>query len=213
MMPTDRNPPTADIQVTAAEIADLAAVSRAAVSNWRRRYDDFPEPVAVAPGGGDLFRLDEVERWLRGRGRLTGPMDREKSLWQAVEAKQQMVVARLEKFLRARHERRDIVRMVVARRLHLHPNWRREGGRHLLHALHRGFETGHRIMREQGNEQDFIHSLALQIAHRLRNGGILVAHRQINWNRDPPLELRLHIAAGDHERGADNGPYLPISRG
>jgi len=85
MMPTDRNPPTADIQVTAAEIADLAAVSRAAVSNWRRRYDDFPEPAAVAPGGGDLFRLDEVERWLRDRGRLTGPVDREKSLWQAVE--------------------------------------------------------------------------------------------------------------------------------
>ena len=85
MMPTDRHLPNDDIQVTAAEIADLAAVSRAAVSNWRRRYDDFPEPVAVAPGGGDLFRLDEVERWLRDRGRLTGPIDRRRSLWQAVE--------------------------------------------------------------------------------------------------------------------------------
>jgi hypothetical protein len=30
--------------VTASEIARLAEVGRAAVSNWRRRFDDFPEP-------------------------------------------------------------------------------------------------------------------------------------------------------------------------
>ena len=35
-------------QMTAAAIARLAGVGRAAVSNWRRRYPDFPKPVAGA---------------------------------------------------------------------------------------------------------------------------------------------------------------------
>jgi SAM-dependent methyltransferase len=55
--------------VTAADIARLAGVGRAAVSNWRKRYDSFPEPVggtAVSP----LFDLGQVERWLAEQGRL-----------------------------------------------------------------------------------------------------------------------------------------------
>lgn len=57
--------------VTAAEIARLANVGRAAVSNWRRRHPDFPEPV-VGPEGTSSFRLDEVERWLHKQGKLAG---------------------------------------------------------------------------------------------------------------------------------------------
>jgi hypothetical protein len=34
-----------DATVSAADIARLAGVGRAAVSNWRRRYPDFPPPV------------------------------------------------------------------------------------------------------------------------------------------------------------------------
>lgn len=34
-------------QMTAAEISRIAGVTRATVSNWRRRHDDFP-----APSGG-----------------------------------------------------------------------------------------------------------------------------------------------------------------
>ena len=34
-----------DATVTAADIARLAGVGRAAVSNWRRRHPDFPRPV------------------------------------------------------------------------------------------------------------------------------------------------------------------------
>lgn len=30
--------------VTAAEISRIAGVTRATVSNWRRRHDDFPAP-------------------------------------------------------------------------------------------------------------------------------------------------------------------------
>ncbi|MEW1721111.1 N-6 DNA methylase [Streptomyces sp. NPDC093109] len=56
-------------EVTAAGIARLAGVGRAAVSNWRRRHTDFPQPV----GGTETspsFALDEVEQWLRGQGKL-----------------------------------------------------------------------------------------------------------------------------------------------
>ncbi|MPY54563.1 N-6 DNA methylase [Streptomyces acidicola] len=56
-------------EVTAAGIARLAGVGRAAVSNWRRRHDDFPRPV----GGTETspsFALAEVERWLRKQGKL-----------------------------------------------------------------------------------------------------------------------------------------------
>lgn len=56
-------------EVTAAGIARLAGVGRAAVSNWRRRHADFPKPV----GGTETspsFALAEVESWLRDQGKL-----------------------------------------------------------------------------------------------------------------------------------------------
>ncbi|MFB7380534.1 N-6 DNA methylase [Kitasatospora purpeofusca] len=56
-------------EVTAVEIARLAGVGRAAVSNWRRRHPDFPRPV----GGTDsspAFALTEVEAWLRSQGKI-----------------------------------------------------------------------------------------------------------------------------------------------
>lgn len=56
-------------RLTAADIARLAEVSRATVSNWRRRYPDFPGPT----GGTETsptFDLIEVEAWLAARGRL-----------------------------------------------------------------------------------------------------------------------------------------------
>ncbi|CNG70419.1 type I restriction-modification system methyltransferase subunit [Mycobacterium tuberculosis] len=71
-----------DATVTAADIARLAAVGRAAVSNWRRRHDDFPQPVggtAVSP----TFSLAEVEDWLRGQGKLTDSPVRER-VWQTL---------------------------------------------------------------------------------------------------------------------------------
>ena len=103
-------------------------------------------------------------------------------LRQAVVAEQQMVVAALEILLRAGHQRRDVVGLIEARRLHLHPHWRRERRGHFLHPLHRGLEAGHRIMREQGNQQDFVHALLRQVAHRLRDGRMLITHRQLDRN-------------------------------
>ncbi|PLW74321.1 SAM-dependent methyltransferase, partial [Streptomyces sp. DJ] len=57
-------------QVTAAEISRIAGVTRATVSNWRRRHDDFPAPS----GGTDsspLYDLEEVRAWLASRGQHT----------------------------------------------------------------------------------------------------------------------------------------------
>ncbi|MFI5686034.1 N-6 DNA methylase [Streptomyces sp. NPDC051636] len=67
-------------EVTAAGIARLAGVGRAAVSNWRRRHADFPKPV----GGTDTspsFALAEVEAWLRKQGKLAEVPLRER-VWQ-----------------------------------------------------------------------------------------------------------------------------------
>ncbi|MEV4516102.1 N-6 DNA methylase [Dactylosporangium sp. NPDC049525] len=55
--------------VTAAEISRLAGVTRATVSNWRRRHADFPAPV----GGTDAspaYDLTAVRTWLAGRDQL-----------------------------------------------------------------------------------------------------------------------------------------------
>lgn len=67
--------------VSAADVARLAGVGRAAVSNWRRRHPDFPEPVSGS--AGSRFRLAEVERWLRSQGKLRAA-DGEDTLWRAV---------------------------------------------------------------------------------------------------------------------------------
>ncbi|MFF7330793.1 N-6 DNA methylase [Streptomyces sp. NPDC008150] len=69
-------------EVTAAGIARLAGVGRAAVSNWRRRHADFPKPV----GGTETspaFALAEVEIWLRRQGKLAEVPLRER-VWQQV---------------------------------------------------------------------------------------------------------------------------------
>ena len=50
-------------QVTAADIARLAGVTRAAVSNWRRRHDDFPSPTG-GTSSSPLFPLAQIRAWL-----------------------------------------------------------------------------------------------------------------------------------------------------
>ncbi|MFG3405029.1 N-6 DNA methylase [Streptomyces sp. NPDC048142] len=75
---------TDQVSVTLAAIARLAGVGRAAVSNWKRRYPDFPLPV----GGTDAspqFALDAVEAWLKRNDKIAatvGPLER---LWPRVE--------------------------------------------------------------------------------------------------------------------------------
>jgi SAM-dependent methyltransferase len=49
--------------VAAYDIARLAGVGRAAVSNWRRRYPDFPQPVG-GTAASPLYALSDIESWL-----------------------------------------------------------------------------------------------------------------------------------------------------
>ncbi|MEU5278753.1 N-6 DNA methylase [Streptomyces asoensis] len=77
-------PPVGGPLVTGSEIARLAGVTRAAVSNWRRRYEDFPAPA----GGGvnsPLFDLADVQAWL-DKQRKGQDVSDEVQLWQALRA-------------------------------------------------------------------------------------------------------------------------------
>jgi len=70
--------------VTAADIARLTGYGRAAVSNWRRRYDDFPQPVG-GTASSPQFALSQVEEWLarRGKGVEVAPEER---IWQQIRS-------------------------------------------------------------------------------------------------------------------------------
>ena len=70
--------------VASADIARLAGVGRAAVSNWRRRFADFPSPVG-GTAASPLYRLADVEGWLRTHGRAAEitPLER---VWQDVRS-------------------------------------------------------------------------------------------------------------------------------
>ncbi|GAA2109615.1 N-6 DNA methylase [Streptomyces synnematoformans] len=71
--------------MTLAGIARIAGVGRAAVSNWRRRHDDFPAPV----GGTDVspqFSLAEVERWLEDQKKIRPAAQGLDRLWPQLEA-------------------------------------------------------------------------------------------------------------------------------
>lgn len=68
--------------VATGDIARLAGVGRAAVSNWRRRFPDFPQPVGGS-SASPHYALAEVEAWLTRHGKafqLT-PVDR---VWQSL---------------------------------------------------------------------------------------------------------------------------------
>src|SRR5450631_3565170 len=55
-------------EMTAAAIARLAGVGRAAVSNWRRRYPAFPQPVGGS-STSPTFDRAQVEEWLKATGK------------------------------------------------------------------------------------------------------------------------------------------------
>ncbi|MEU4477735.1 N-6 DNA methylase [Micromonospora sp. NPDC023966] len=56
-------------QLTAAEISRMAGVTRATVSNWRRRHPDFPTPTGGTEAS-PAYDLDAVRAWLAARGQL-----------------------------------------------------------------------------------------------------------------------------------------------
>ncbi|MFE9389146.1 N-6 DNA methylase [Streptomyces sp. NPDC006784] len=81
---TDNGASSVGPLVTGSEIARLAGVTRAAVSNWRRRYDDFPAPAGGA-ANSPVYALAEVQEWL-DRQRKGQEVTPEVELWQAMRA-------------------------------------------------------------------------------------------------------------------------------
>ena len=53
------------------EIAGKASVTTGAVTNWIRRYSDFPAPVTEVQAG-KFYDSDQVEAWLRKKGKIMG---------------------------------------------------------------------------------------------------------------------------------------------
>ncbi|WP_141713764.1 N-6 DNA methylase [Streptomyces sp. AVP053U2] len=51
--------------VSRAAIAEMAGVQRSAITNWERRYTDFPSPTRA--GGTDYYYLSDALTWLKGR--------------------------------------------------------------------------------------------------------------------------------------------------
>ena len=47
-----------------AEIADLASVTKQAVSNWRMRYDNFPRPIQNLQSG-PVWEREKIESWVK----------------------------------------------------------------------------------------------------------------------------------------------------
>src|SRR5712672_2721404 len=47
-----------------AEIATMAGVSKQAVSNWRVRYDHFPQPIQNLQSG-PVWDREKVEKWVK----------------------------------------------------------------------------------------------------------------------------------------------------
>lgn len=56
--------PSDDELIGVFEIAELAGVTRQAVTNWRARSRDFPQPVAELHSG-PVFQRSAIRRWLR----------------------------------------------------------------------------------------------------------------------------------------------------
>ena len=70
--------------VAPSDIADMAGVSRAAVSNWRKRADDFPTP-ASGSAAKPLFDRAAVTTWLEMRGYAIR-RDPDREAWAALNA-------------------------------------------------------------------------------------------------------------------------------
>lgn len=69
--------------VAASDIADLAGVSRAAVSNWRRRHADFPKQAAGTKSK-PLYALPEVQAWLTKKHYAVERVSTEAKVWAAM---------------------------------------------------------------------------------------------------------------------------------
>lgn len=53
------------------EIAELSKVSTQTVNNWKKRYSDFPKPIAQIKAG-EFYDEEQIINWLKRRGKIMG---------------------------------------------------------------------------------------------------------------------------------------------
>lgn len=53
------------------EVSQIAGVTTAAITNWRKRFSDFPTPISEMKSG-PVFSEEQVLSWLRKRGKIMG---------------------------------------------------------------------------------------------------------------------------------------------
>ena len=66
------------------DIALVAAVGASAMSNWLKRYDDFPVPL-VMDSQSVLFDRGAIEAWLRAHGKTVREPPLASRLWSLLE--------------------------------------------------------------------------------------------------------------------------------
>lgn len=71
--------------VAPSDIAEMVGVSRAAVSNWRRRATGFPEPTGGSVSK-PLFDRGEVTAWLQANGKTLKSDAGEQTLWSTLNS-------------------------------------------------------------------------------------------------------------------------------
>jgi SAM-dependent methyltransferase/predicted DNA-binding transcriptional regulator AlpA len=69
--------------ISLADLAEMAGVTRPAVSNWRRRNTDFPRPVRET-GATSLFRLGDLRAWMRAHGKRLRAPSVDQQLWSSL---------------------------------------------------------------------------------------------------------------------------------
>lgn len=79
------NDTTSQALVAPSDIAEMAGVTRGAVSNWRKRADDFPE-VRGGTTAKPLFARDEALAWLSSRGYSVKNDHGEAHVWSTMNA-------------------------------------------------------------------------------------------------------------------------------
>lgn len=53
------------------EIAEIAEASNQTVNNWKKRYADFPKPIAQIKAG-EFYDKEQIIKWLKRRGKIMG---------------------------------------------------------------------------------------------------------------------------------------------
>src|SRR5712672_924217 len=113
------------------------------------------------------------------------------ALGHAVETKKQVIEPLLEEGFRAHDHRLDIIRIIEIRWLNGDAHLRSNFARDRFDALDCAFETRHRIMWKQGDQQEVGDVLGFEILDGGWNRRVLIAHGQLDryWNEF--LQLRL----------------------